>query len=204
MLIDRSGNSLDRAMLLYELLRLAGHDVRLARGVLTEDVGPKDLLADAFRPARDGRFDPPVRSSASMDAVLAADAPGGEAGASSLRAAVDELAQEGERVRQAVRGRVEHQSRALAAAVGLPQGHDEHDETEHVYVVARPLVGRAAAPVRGRIALDVSLRDGHCGHGARDEEAGMQPSETHRSTQEDLHRLNVRVTLEASDGSAAP
>ncbi len=36
-LMDRIGNSLDRALLLYELLDLAGHEVRLARATLSEE-----------------------------------------------------------------------------------------------------------------------------------------------------------------------
>lgn len=36
-LMDRMGNSLDRALLLYELLNLAGHEARLARGALSKE-----------------------------------------------------------------------------------------------------------------------------------------------------------------------
>ena len=43
-LMDGLGNSLDRSLLLAELLRLAGHDVRLVRGAIDARVG-KELLA---------------------------------------------------------------------------------------------------------------------------------------------------------------
>ena len=36
-LMDRVGNSMDRAILLADLLRLAGHDARLARGIVPPD-----------------------------------------------------------------------------------------------------------------------------------------------------------------------
>ena len=36
-LMDRLGNSLDRSLLVYELLRLGGHKVRLAQGTLSEE-----------------------------------------------------------------------------------------------------------------------------------------------------------------------
>lgn len=42
-LMDRCGNSLDRALLLYELLRLAGYEVQLAQGSLTENKANKIL-----------------------------------------------------------------------------------------------------------------------------------------------------------------
>lgn len=42
-LMDRLGNSLDRALLLYELLYKAGYDVRLARGTLSKEKA-KELL----------------------------------------------------------------------------------------------------------------------------------------------------------------
>jgi rhodanese-related sulfurtransferase len=47
-LMDRQGNSLDRALLLAELLRKSGHAVRLARATLTEEQAGR-ILAD--RPA---------------------------------------------------------------------------------------------------------------------------------------------------------
>ncbi len=40
-IMDRLGNSLDRAMLLHELIRLAGYEVRLARGTLSEEKAKK-------------------------------------------------------------------------------------------------------------------------------------------------------------------
>jgi hypothetical protein len=43
-LMERRGNSLDRALLLYEILRLAGYEVKLARGKLSEDQA-KNILA---------------------------------------------------------------------------------------------------------------------------------------------------------------
>ena len=50
-LMDRLGNSLDRALLLAELLRIAGHEVRLAHAELAEDQ-PKALLQNSARSRR--------------------------------------------------------------------------------------------------------------------------------------------------------
>jgi hypothetical protein len=48
-LMDRLGSSLDRALLLAELLRVAGHEARLAGGTLTEEQAKN--LFDKVRPA---------------------------------------------------------------------------------------------------------------------------------------------------------
>lgn len=63
-LMDRVGNSLDRSLLLYELLSAAGDEVRLARGQLDEATARR-LLQDAA-----GRtVSPPASTPASADAL---------------------------------------------------------------------------------------------------------------------------------------
>lgn len=54
LLMDRRGNSLDRALLLCELLRLAGHEARLARRRLSEEEAATILKRAASRPPGEG------------------------------------------------------------------------------------------------------------------------------------------------------
>jgi hypothetical protein len=62
-LLDRKGNSLDRALLLFDLLKKAGQKVRLASGTLTEDQA--DMLIS--RAANKGRILPWSPDSRSVD-----------------------------------------------------------------------------------------------------------------------------------------
>src|SRR5688572_29883864 len=62
-LMDRGGSSLDRALLLADLLRQAGHAVRLARATL-----PPDTAADLLR--RTGRRAPPAAAGQAVSPAL--------------------------------------------------------------------------------------------------------------------------------------
>lgn len=117
-LLDRLGNSLDRAMVLQALLRSAGHRVRLARGRLTEGQA-RQVLARA-RPfpdhaSRTERFDETAEQ-----AAIARYADHVRADAGTLRASVVQVRQNRERVTGLAQKRSELQARLIAEAVGYP------------------------------------------------------------------------------------
>jgi hypothetical protein len=68
-LMDRLGNSLDRSLLLAELLRTAGHKVRLVRGELTEEQS-KQLLARVRSVPREPLPRPTVASKKETDSLI--------------------------------------------------------------------------------------------------------------------------------------
>ena len=124
-LMDRLGNSLDRALLLAELLRLAGFEVRLATAALSGDHA-RSLLAGVERvpahasPAHNGQPSPQeadVVDRFSKDFQLDAAALRGTGGRASLRwqRLVEDLAQ-----------RVHAQGAFLVDAVGRPRPTDDY------------------------------------------------------------------------------
>lgn len=118
-LMDRLGDSLDRAMLLYAMLRNIGQSVRLARGTLTE-VQAQDVLKKA-RPfpsfeARTGSASFP----AATDALIKQYANENHLNAARIRKAVDQLTAQQQHVRKLVQKRVAAQTAMVAAAVGRP------------------------------------------------------------------------------------
>lgn len=114
-LLDRVGNSLDRALLLAELVRTAGIPVRLAHG---------QLSMDEARAVRQGSRPLPTRPSmpvlgvpADVAAALAPQAVHGRANGVQLRQAVEALAAATEGLTQGVTQRVGQQTQALARTV---------------------------------------------------------------------------------------
>lgn len=111
-LADRLGNSLDRSLLLLELLRLAGHRVRLAAASLT-DTQVDDLLAhlppvspDRFAPRAGNQ--PAPQEQAPAESVWVQDA---------MRRSADAARAEGQARAEEARLRAVSQSDALLAAL---------------------------------------------------------------------------------------
>jgi hypothetical protein len=119
-LMDRRGNSLDRALLLYALIRSAGQHARLAHGALPADRA-QELLSQTRRPSL---CPMPGDTSPSTNEV------GQIAEAASRvhkldRAVVDHqleaITREQQHVAEQVRKRVAEQTAAIAAAAGAPR-----------------------------------------------------------------------------------
>jgi hypothetical protein len=120
-LMDRYGNSLDRALLLAELLAAAGHEVRLARATL--DPAAAAGLLDAFTPP------PPDEPPAMAGDVLAArlaQAAGPQADA--VEAELAEAASTDDERKRAIDQRSDVLTRELLAALGdLPERGEGDD-----------------------------------------------------------------------------
>lgn len=109
-LMDRYANSLDRALLLAELLADAGHDVRLARATI--DAAAADALLAGFAPPAPD--DAPAMDTAALAAELAAAAPDGVDPGQSAR--------DGRDLQAAIRTRTADLTQALLATIGDPPG----------------------------------------------------------------------------------
>jgi len=118
-LMDRLGNSLDRALLLYALLRDAGHTVQLANGTLTQDQAI-ELLQKA-RPVPTGGI-PALKASQDIpDDLLQKIAFQNPIDGTQLRKLITNVTAEQERMKEAVMRRVTEQASFIAAAVGKPK-----------------------------------------------------------------------------------
>lgn len=118
-LMDRLGNSLDRAMLLYSLLRSAGHTVQLAHGTLTEKQA-KEVLQKAWPIPKDDI--PPLKGSGDIpDDLLQKVTAQNQIDPAQLRKLITNTTAEQERMKEAVMQRVSEQASFIAAAVGKPK-----------------------------------------------------------------------------------
>ena len=109
-LLDRHGNSLDRALFLADLLSFAGYDIRLARRQL-DPIAAQTLSAEVgILPGR------PRERDTNLD--LAATARGLGLAPQTLDDIALELAANDRRCREAITARIDEQSRALLDLVG--------------------------------------------------------------------------------------
>jgi len=118
-LMDRLGNSLDRAMLLYAMLRNIGQSVRLAHGALTEEQAQDVLNKVRPFPSLEERTGS-ASSAAATDAFVKQYADQNHLDAAEIRKALDQLTAQEQRVKELVQKRVAAQATMIAAAVGHP------------------------------------------------------------------------------------
>ena len=119
MLMDRAGNSLDRSLLLAELLRRAGHSVRLARAQLPEALA-RELLAKV-RPAPLAARTASVSAEA-RNAAITQLAKAHQVDEASLREAAENRSTAAALLRKDIALRLSEQSESLLRMVGqIPQ-----------------------------------------------------------------------------------
>ncbi len=133
-LMDRLSNSLDRAVLLHAMLGSIGQTVRLARGALTDEQA-STLLEKARPVPPDGIPALAGPSSDPTEAVLRAYAQEQHLDQATLRQAVDKVAVEQSRVKEAVQNRVTQQTAAIAAAIGTPRRNQAEEDAQRVQAV---------------------------------------------------------------------
>ena len=197
-LMDRLGNSLDRASLLAELLRAAGRNARLARAELNE-AAARELLAKWPPPPRDPLS--PAAPARDLEGLIGRIAAKHRLDADVLQNQVNQMSLSAERMAEEALQRTEAQAPAIAESVGKPAED-------------------AAAAARARTAqgwLDalrdhwwVQLKDGDAWVDLDPLLGGAQPGltgapetiEPDATTgriappEKDCHRLGIRVVIE--------
>ncbi len=115
-LMDRMGNSLDRTLLLAELLRATGATVRLAHGRLT----PEQALMISGRERSLPKRPTPSSSPADDAAAMATLAAGPQVDTARLTKAVEQMADATRTLTQRFQERVEQQTAKLASTFAAP------------------------------------------------------------------------------------
>src|SRR5581483_8941313 len=116
-LMDRQGNSLDQSLLLAELLRLAGHETRLAHGALSQEVATQSLERLTTKPAAttapQAAASAPAQSIASVSQDYGLDP-------TKVEKTLTELAQEADNLVTTLDERVKAQSGVLSSKIKSP------------------------------------------------------------------------------------
>jgi len=127
-LMDRLGNSLDRAMLLYSLLKLVDQPARMLRGTLTEAQAANVLAkVRAFQ-----SFDQRAGSTASRVATeesIQQYAQQNHLDALRIRKALEQLTEQQKHMKETVQKRAAAQTAMIAAVVGPPRTNATDDES---------------------------------------------------------------------------
>jgi hypothetical protein len=190
-LMDRVGNSLDRSMLLYALLRAAGGTPRLAHAVL-DDSSAKELLRKV-RGAPRKAVAATQRGYVPDDAAIDKCARQSGMDAAVLRMEADRVRLDESRRARDVVARVHEQTAALAAAFGQPPGREDFDARDlaaigdHWWVQIQD--GTAWKD------LDPMLADAKPGDAAASATQTLQPERLTDLSAADLHILRINVVV---------
>jgi hypothetical protein len=191
---DRSGNSLDRALLLGELLQLSGHEVRLARATLSEKQA--NILL-----ARIGQSSRSAAPRADVDASAVLDDLAGKVGvdAASVREAIAQNAQQGQLFTAELSGRVQAQvasmSRLLAGTLRANAARERSLQrdalTDHWWIQSRR--------GDGWLDLDPTFPDAHEGPAQGIAAETLPFGSVEQLPASAVHSVQLRVILECSE-----
>jgi hypothetical protein len=127
-LMDRLGNSLDRALLLASLVRRAGHEARLAQATLSEDRAA--ALIEVIRDLPASRlFDDGPYSDVQVESVLARYADSSPTDGPTVRDRVTQMMEQRREMLDHTVTRIEKQARAIVDGIGTPGRKPMESET---------------------------------------------------------------------------
>jgi hypothetical protein len=192
-LMDRFGNSLDRAVLLYALLGAAGQRARLAQASLSEQQA-RDILSRARgKPAATGAADAPAfPASAARDVDAKLAQLGIDRG--SINTQLEKVREQQLRVSQLVAARVSSQAAAIAAAVG-PQAETDSTGGPQIEAV-RDHWWVECDSESGWLALDPTFADAHPGQSLGQAQRTIRPERLTELGAENLHVMQLRFVIE--------
>ena len=123
-LMERRGNSLDRALLLHELLRLAGFEARLARGTLTENEA-NEIFKNISDTQKNIEHERPEIDFENLIQTYAEEY---EIATEELQEIQKNLIEEKERISKIIQERVAEQTEALSTSLEIDQGQTRKKE----------------------------------------------------------------------------
>ena len=199
-LMDRLGNSLDRAVLLHRLLELAGQEVRLARGNLSDEevrtlvLGRRPLASGAISEARESALlEETVSNAERLAREHGLDIP-------ELRGDLEERAKTAVTLRDEARRRTASQTEALMALLGdIPEKAGENDSPKIRNEAYRDHWWVQWKKDGHWVDLDPSLSDARPARPLTRALETMTPQELPESLK---HRVQIRVIAEALEKGA--
>lgn len=199
-LMDRVGSSLDRALLLAELLRGAGHAARLSRTTLTEEQAT-DLLAKARPLPKDwlAAIDPPANASEEQFETHA-DRVGLDPGL--LRTGAEKANMDRHRRAEAAAARIAEQAPVVLEALNnAPSKRPPADARREALAAARDHWWVSAGGAGAAVHFDVALPDATAGkHLGGAASATIEYDGTIPADSALCHEVEVRVTVERRTG----
>jgi len=199
-LMDRLGNSLDRAMLLHRLLELAGQEVRLARGSLSDEevrtlvLGRRPLTSGAILEARESvLLGETVSDAERLAREHGLNVPG-------LRDDLEERAKAALTLRDEARRRTASQTDALMALLGDIPGKAAENDSPEIWNEAYRDHWWVQWKKDGHwVDLDPSLSDARPARPLTRALETMTPQELPESLK---HRVQIHVIAEALEKGA--
>jgi hypothetical protein len=188
-LMDRRGNSLDRALLLYELLRLAGYETRLVQGSLTDNKAKEILEAipDAHNNIQD------KKTETDFENLIQIYAEEYDIAIEELQESQKNLMEEKERIAKIIRERVSDQTEALSTLLEIDPGKKPGMETASILEDLRDHWWIQLEENGGWLDLDPTIMNAKPG----DTVTSVKNTWNAEDLDEDLfHHLTIRIIVE--------
>lgn len=191
-LMDRLGNSLDRALLLHELLRLAGSEVRLARGQLS-DGQVREILAKSRGISRTDLSTSEESQSHEVDGLIEEYSRNYQLDPAEVKKTIGQMNKESELFSKEISSRVTEQAAFISSAV---QKYRKSDKADPMKAERDSLKDHWWVQVLKEdhwVDLDPTLKDAEQGQSLAAVENTYQPADLGAEL---FHRINLRVIIE--------
>jgi hypothetical protein len=193
-LMDRMGNSLDRVLLLGELIKLAGYKIRIAHGHFSQEEA-KNILDNVSRITISGNTMKDQQAADEVSNILEAYANKYQLDSGELFQTITEMSQVQEESAQRIRTNAEEQANFISGALGKAIKVFENEQGNDSIQAIRDHWWLKIERERQWIDLDPTLPDSIAGQTLVQEIEEMDLNELPDSLS---HHLDIRVIIEQS------
>lgn len=191
-LMDRLGSSLDRALLLYELLDRSGHEVRLARATLSREQA-EELLDKLERILSSVSYQDIRSQPQASDDFAEEFAAKYQLDSSELKETLKNEREEQARIAGEMRKRAKKQAAAIAEAVKKSGIEGISDDESFEIEALQDHWWVQWQSEEAWINMDPSLPDSRVGQALAEAEAWFDPDDL---DEEHLHQVHIRLVIE--------
>ncbi len=191
-LMDRLGNSLDRALLLHKLLTIAGHEARLARTSLTAEQA--EMLLNKARPIPpEGPFSVNTQSAQTLDEYIIKQANKFDLDAAELQTIARRLTLQQQYLSEELSQQVADQTEAILELIGEPEYDTSKEDLDKAIKALQDHWWVQYKNSSVWNDADASLPQDKTFNTTLNIITTLQPDEIDKSLQ---HRVTVRVLIE--------